>query len=391
MKITEIHPFLVDGGWRNWLFLEVETDVGINGVGECSLEGREYSVEGAIKDLSRSVLGEDPRKIRSAIHKMTRHGYWEAGPVISSAVGGIEMALWDILGKSLDVPVSTLLGGRVRDSVRAYANAWYFGAETAEDFAERATTVVESGFTALKFDPFGSHEYVLSASAAGEAFDRVQAVRDAAGSDVDLMIEGHGRFGLETAIRFARKLEAVDSILFFEEPIVPGDPASEARMASSTSVPIAIGERWYSAREAMHAIRGNAATVAQPDVIHIGGIGALHQVALACDASNIAVAPHNASGPVATAATLQVAAVIPNLLIQEVFAPWDVAWRDEIAVPAPEIQSGSVVLSDLPGLGITLNPREIEERSFTAKDLNLFEDSSILANDIDRDAREVSQ
>ncbi len=188
MRIVDINVFKVDGSWRNWVFLRIDTDSDLVGYGECTVEGREHAVEGAVKDMARRLLGRDPRRVRDLLDLVTRRGYWDAGPVVSSAAGGIEMALWDILGKSLEAPVHTLLGGRVRDSARVYSNAWYFGARTPEEFAERAAQTVASGYGALKFDPFGSAGTTISEEELAEALGRVAAVREAVGAKVGLLI-----------------------------------------------------------------------------------------------------------------------------------------------------------------------------------------------------------
>ena len=377
MWITDVTVWKVDASGRNWMFLRVETDSGIAGFGECTVEGRENAVEGAVEDMRRQVVGRDPRRIRELHDVVTRQGYWDAGPVVSSAVGGIEMALWDILGKSLGVPVHALLGGRVRDSARVYSNAWYFGAESAEEFSERAAETVGLGYTALKFDPFGSAGLAISEDELHEAIARISAVREAVGPGIALLIEGHGRFGLESAVRVGRLIERFDP-LFFEEPLPPGDFAQLRRVADAVRVPIATGERCYSARECGAAISSGGVGVIQPDVIHVGGIGALLAVAWAAETAFVAFAPHNASGPVATAATLQVAAVAPNLLIQEMFAPLDAPWRELVARPPIEVVDGRVAIPDGPGLGIELDEAELAKHPFVPRDLNLFADESIL-------------
>jgi galactonate dehydratase len=175
VRIVDVTVWKVDASWRNWVFLRIETDTDIVGFGECTVEGREHAVEGAVKDMARRLLGRDPRRIRDISDLVARRGYWDSGPVVSSAAGGIEMALWDILGKSLDAPVHALLGGRLRDAAPAYSNAWYFGAQTAADFGERATQTVASGYRALKFDPFGSAGLNPSEDELREAVERVAA------------------------------------------------------------------------------------------------------------------------------------------------------------------------------------------------------------------------
>jgi galactonate dehydratase len=377
MRIVDVDVWKVDASWRNWVFLRIETDSSIAGVGECTLEGREHAVEGAVKDMARRLIGRDPRRIRELFDAVTRRGYWDSGPVVSSAAGGIEMALWDILGKSLEQPVHALLGGRIRDSAPVYSNAWYFGAQTPHEFADRASETVAAGHRALKFDPFGSAGLTITEEELAESLARVAAVREAVGPSIGLLIEGHGRFSVQSAIRVGRLLEPFGP-MFFEEPLPPGDFGALRRVADAIRVPLATGERCYSPRECQHAIASGAITVLQPDVIHVGGIAPLLAIASAAEAAFVSLAPHNASGPVATAATLQVAALTPALLIQEMFAPLDAPWRELVARPPIEVEEGVVAIPDGPGLGIDLDEAELLEHPFVPRDLNLFEDESIL-------------
>jgi galactonate dehydratase len=377
VRIVGVTVWKVDASWRNWVFLRVETDTELVGYGECTVEGREHAVAGAVEDMARRLVGRDPRRVRDLADLLTRRGYWDSGPVVSSAAGGIEMALWDLLGKSLDAPVHALLGGRIRDAATVYSNAWYFGAQTAEDFGERAAQTVASGYRALKFDPFGAAGPTISEPDLADSIERVAAVREAVGPGVGLLLEGHGRFGLHSAIRVGRALERFDP-LFFEEPVPPGDFGALRRVADAVRVPIAAGERCYSTRECRLAIESGGVHVLQPDVIHVGGIGPLLAVSSAADAAGVSLAPHNASGPVATAATLQISALAPTLLLQEMFAPLDAPWRDLVARPAIEIEDGRVAIPDGPGLGIELDEAELEKHPFVPRDLRLLEEDSIL-------------
>jgi galactonate dehydratase len=381
VRITDVAVFKVDASWRNWVFVRVDTDSGLTGYGECTVEGRENAVEGAVADMARRLIGRDPRRIRDIFDSLTRRGYWDSGPVVSSAAGGIEMALWDIAGKALEVPVHQLLGGRIRDSVRVYSNAWYFGARTAEDFAERAAETVASGYTALKFDPFGTAGLTIAEDELAESISRVAAVREAVGPHIGLLIEGHGRFSVHSAVRVGRALEPF-GVVCFEEPLPAGDFGALRRVADSVRVPIATGERCYSARECGLALASGAVAVLQPDVIHVGGIAPLLAISSAADAAFVSLAPHNASGPVATAATLQISALAPTLLLQEMFAPLDAPWRDAVARPAIEIEDGRVAIPDGPGLGIELDGDELARHPFVPRDLSLFEDESILKRSV---------
>ena len=264
MRIVDVTVWKVDASWRNWVFLRVETDTDLVGYGECTVEGREHAVEGAVRDMARRLVGRDPRRIRDLSDLLTRRGYWDAGPVVSSAAGGIEMALWDILGKSLDAPVHALLGGRLRDSAVVYSNAWYFGAQTAEDFGERAAQTVARRLPRAEVRPvrLGGPDD-LRGRARPTSIGASHAVREAVGPQVGLLIEGHGRFGLHSAVRVGRALERFDP-LFFEEPVPAGDFGALRRVADAVRVPIAAGERCYSARECRLAIESGGVPCSSP-------------------------------------------------------------------------------------------------------------------------------
>jgi galactonate dehydratase len=380
VKIVDVRTVIVDGGWRNWVFVILDTDEGLTGYGECTLEGRELAVVGVVQDFRRHLIGEDPDNVRRLARQLGRHGYWESGPVISSGVGGIEMALWDLLGKSLGVPVASLLGGPVREQVEVYSNAWYFGAESSQEFAKCALETVALGYRGLKFDPFELVEFSISDLVLGRSIERVEAVRDAVGDDIALMIEGHGRFGVESALRVTKRL-APFGVRFFEEPTPPGDDTAMAQVARASSVPIAAGERAYDLRDCQRLIKAGIC-VLQPDVIHLGGISRTLAASELCEAASVSFAPHNASGPVATAATLQLASVAPTLLMQEMFAPLDTEWKDRVAVPPVEIRDGYVRPLKGPGLGISLDNEEIAKHPYVVRDLDLFGSSSILARPV---------
>lgn len=376
MKIVDVRTLVVDAGWRNWIFVEIETDDGLTGYGECTLEGREKAVVGVIEDFRRHLVGEPADRIRRLFHHMTRDGYWEAGPVVSSGAGGVEMALWDILGKSLGVSVVSLLGGAVREDIDVYSNAWYFGAHSSAEFAECARQTVALGYRALKFDPFGAAEFHLSDRELGGAIEYVEAVRGAVGPDVSLMIEGHGRFGAESALRVSKRLEPF-AIRFFEEPTPAGDEEAIGRVARSANIPIAAGERAYDLRDCQRLIAAGV-SVLQPDIIHVGGITRMMAVAELCNASSVSFAPHNASGPVATAATLQISSVAPALLMQEMFAPVDTEWKDRVAPPGVEIRDGRVRAPHGPGIGVTVVQEEARQHPYVVRDLDLFGARSVL-------------
>jgi galactonate dehydratase len=329
MKINAIKTYIFHAKWRNWLFVKVETDEGINGWGEASLEGYELAAEASVKIMSEYFVGKDPRDIERHWNTVYRNSYWRPSPVIASALGGIEMALWDILGKSLNVPVYRLLGGACRDKIQAYNNAWYFKAKTAEDFAEAAQKVVSIGFKYLKWDPFWATDLFIEPEEVSKAKECVRAVRQAVGPDVQLLIECHGRFSPDRAIHIAREIEEYKPY-FFEEPVPPDNIEACIRVAQSINIPVATGERMCTHLGARQLLEKGGAAILQPDVIHIGGILEAKKLASMAHAYYIPIAPHCASGPALTAANLHVDASTPNFLIQE-FMLSDKPLYDEIS------------------------------------------------------------
>ena len=271
MKITDIKTFVVDCYRTNWVFVKVETDEGISGVGEGTLEYKEKALLGAVEHIRSALVGKDPRQIEKHYHDIYRDAYWRGGAVLMSALSAVETALWDILGKSLGVPVYQLLGGKVNDDCRIYVNGWFAGAKEPEEFAEKAKKAVERGVTALKWDPFGKSYLQISNQDLDRALRCSAAVREAVGNQVDLLIEGHGRFDVPTGIRIARELEPFHP-MWFEEPVPPNDLEALQAVREKSPVPIAAGERLYTRFVYNDLFRTRAADYIQPDVSHAGGI-----------------------------------------------------------------------------------------------------------------------
>ncbi|MFH0871624.1 MAG: galactonate dehydratase [bacterium] len=371
MKITDIKTLITFANWRNFIFVKVFTDEGIVGVGEASLEWSELAVAGAIRNLSPLVIGRDPSRIEELWQSMFRDPYWRGGPVITTALSGIEQALWDIAGKRLGVPVYQLLGGKCRDRLRAYANAWYKGAAAPEDFAERAARTVEKGYTALKWDPFGSADLTMDYEARKRAIDIVRAVREAVGEKVDLLVEAHGRLNPATAIEMARQLEEFHPY-WYEEPVPPDNLEALSKVAAATSIPIATGERLYTKYGFRELLSSQAADIIQPDLCHAGGILEVKKIAAMAEAWYVPVAPHNPNGPVGTAATVHLGACTPNFLILEYFCE-DEEWLSEIVEEPIRLEKGEVIIPERPGLGIELKEAGIAKRPYQPVRLSLFE------------------
>ena len=353
MKVTDIKTFAVDCFRTNWVFVKVYTDEGINGVGEATLEYKEKALIGAVEHIRDYLVGKDPRQIERHWHDIYRDAYWRGGAVLMSALSAVEMALWDILGKSLGVPVYQLLGGRANDKVRIYVNGWFSGAKKPEEFATCAKAAMERGVTALKWDPFGKAYLTLSGAELDNALACVAAVRDAVGNRVDLLIEGHGRFDVPTGIRIAKELEQFRP-MWFEEPVPPDNLEALKAVRDKSPVPISAGERLYTLKSYKDLFEMRAADYIQPDISHAGGIMELKKIAAVADTYYIPFAPHNPSGPVANAATLQLAACCPNFNILEIMYS-DVTWRAEVTDESLEYADGYITVPAKPGLGIELN------------------------------------
>ncbi len=370
MKITAIKTLICHCYRTNWVFVKVMTDEGLYGVGESTLEYRELTVAQAVKELERTLVGRDPHQIEAIWHQTYRDAYWRGGPVLMSALSGVEMALWDIKGKALGVPVYQLLGGKVRDSVPCYANGWFAPAKTPDEFAAKAREAVAAGFSGLKWDPFGAAYMEISKSALRESLRCVEAVVGAVGPEVEILIEGHGRFNVATAIRIAQALEEYD-ITWFEEPVPPDNLEALAEVKSRVRVPIAAGERLYSRWDYQRFFSLRCADFAQPDVSHVGGIMEIKKIAAQAEANHLAICPHNPSGPVANAASLQLAACVPNFRVLETMSS-DVSWRGEISDEKVIFRNGCMQIPDAPGLGIDLNEAAIAEHPYQPKDLRHY-------------------
>lgn len=353
MRMTTFETFVCDAFRTNWVFVRITTDTGVHGWGEATLEYREKTVLQALHELEATLEGRDLRDIEAWWQDAYRDAYWRGGVVLTSALSAIEMALWDIKGKALGVPVYELLGGKVRSRVRAYANGWFTGSRTPADFARCARDTVAAGYTGLKWDPFGAAFRDLGRRELRGALDCIAAVRDAVGDEAELMIEGHGRFDLPSALRIAGELERFD-ILWFEEPLTPGNLENYARLTRATRTPISLGERLYTRWDFREVFERGCGSYVQPDVSHAGGIHEVHRIAALAEMWQVTICPHNPSGPVANAATLQLAAAVPNFGWLETMAT-DVPWRAEIAHEQARFADGFVEIPDAPGLGVDLD------------------------------------
>src|SRR5262245_58438833 len=350
-------------GPRNYLFIRLRTDTGLTGIGEATLEWQEKTVETLCHEwVEGRVLGTDPFDIESVVGGMIRDQY-QGGSTVMTAISGVEIAMWDLMGKACGQPVYRLLGGRYHERIPAYANGWYGGATTPQEFSERARDVVALGYGALKFDPFGTAWKDISEEEAELATAIVAAVREAVGPQVKLMIEFHGRLGVRSAIETIRKLQPFDPA-WCEEPVVPESLDLMANVKRSVESPIAAGERLYTQADFFRLTALRAADVVQMDIAHCGGLWAAKKVAAMAAAQDIQVSPHCSIGPVAFAAALHFDASTPNFMIQESFAEFDVPWRSSFVCGWDPVRHGELIVPDAPGLGIDIDERAIAEHPY---------------------------
>lgn len=370
MKVRALRTHVVDAYRANFVFAVVETECGLVGVGEGTAEHREPTVASAVHEIGRYLVGQDPFRIEHHAEMLNRDSYWRTGIVLRSALSAVEQALHDIKGQALGVPVHDLLGGRQRDSIRAYANGWFVGARTPDEMAARARDTVAMGFEGLKWDPFGSAYLDISGPARLRALESIEAVRGAVGPAVALMIEGHGRFNVPTAVALARDM-APFRPEWFEEPVPPESISALAEVRARSPVPIAAGERYYEPARFAELIRDRAVDVLQPDVCHVGGLGAAKLIAGMAHTHGLPLAPHNPLGPVGNAATLHLGAAIPNMSWLETMVT-DVPWRRELVDEDMELRDGAMLVPALPGLGVRLHEDACARRPPGAYDLRHY-------------------
>ena len=360
MKIVSIEPILVGAPTpgvgllsnRNYLFIKVHTDEGIYGLGEATLESHDNSVLGALKDIECLVLGEDPTQIEYLTQKMIKQLFWKGGVIKGSAISGVELALWDILGKSLNMPVYKLVGGACRKKIRAYVNGWSGGSLDPAVVKDKAQIAMAAGYDAFKFS-LALPVWQVNDPVNLRKIEKVsQTIRETVGSDALIMYDGHGRYDADMAIKIGRIFEELD-FFFFEEPCQPEDEEGLAKVASRLDVPIATGERLSFLPEFKRLLTRNCASIIQPDIGHSCGFGTALKASHLAEAFNAFVAPHGPMSPVVTTVSMHLDAVIPNFLIQERLFLND--WRNNVITQPITVKDGFMELNDKPGWGIELD------------------------------------
>ncbi len=374
MKITAIETLVCHARMRNWVFVKVVTDQpGLFGWGEATLEWHTRGVVGAIEDLSQLLIGEDPRRIEHLWQMMFRQHFWHGhGIVRSTAIAGIDLALWDILGKIHGVPCHQLWGGPVRDSIRLYCHLgggnmesfYETPVDNAKQFADLAHQAVAEGYTAFKSMAVPPTMPLEGRKPIHGAVACVAAMRDAVGDNIDIMVDCHARPSPAMGLQFAKALEPF-GLYFFEEPCWPENLAGLAAIAAAVSTPIATGERITGLAGFRDLFAASGCAVCQLDITHCGGFTEARRVAALADAYRIALAPHNPQGPVSTAASLEFGFAQPSYVICESVQN-DVPWRDDVVQEGFTVQkAGRTVQPNLrPGLGITINEAEVRKHPF---------------------------
>ncbi len=356
VKVARVEVFLVGHGWNNLVLTRVHTDTGLSGLGEGTMQWQARTVASAIDHMTnRYVLGASPFEVERLVQAMYRNEYARGGPVLNSAIAAIEFALWDICGKALGQPAFNLLGGRVHSEIPAYANGWYDPEAGVVAAAAAAREVAAAGYGGLKFDPFWCLGRDPDPAELRRGMDQVAAVRAAVGPDVQVFVDGHGRFSVGTASRLAHQLAEAE-VDWFEEPVDPENYIALGQVARPRGLQIAVGERCYSRYLIPQLLAEGRPNIVQPDPIQVGGLLEAKKISVLADTAYLPVSFHCPFGPIATAAILQLYAATTNVVRQESFSEFDAAWRRELITNCPMPVGGSYLVSALPGLGgIELN------------------------------------
>ncbi|RVC34322.1 galactonate dehydratase [Mesorhizobium sp. M7A.F.Ca.CA.004.04.2.1] len=361
MKIISLTTYIVP---PRWLFLKIETDAGVTGWGEPVVEGRALTVEAAVKELGDYLIGKDPRLIEDHWTVMHRGGFYRGGPILMSAIAGIDQALWDIKGKALGVPVHELLGGKLRDTIKVYS---WIGGDRAAEVAAGAREMVARGFLALKMNGTEELQIVDSHDKIDAAVERVAMVREAVGPNIGIAVDFHGRVHRPMARALVKELEPY-RLMFIEEPVLSENREALKEIAALGSTPIALGERLYSRWDFKSVFEEGVVDIIQPDLSHAGGITECRKIAAMAEAYDVAVAPHCPLGPIALAACLQLDAVSYNCFIQEQSLGIHYNAANDLLDYAANkdvfrYEDGYVAIPDGPGLGVEIDEDYVKERA----------------------------
>jgi galactonate dehydratase len=371
LKIVDMKTFVVGNPWKNWVYVRLQTDEGLCGYGECTGGLATMAQKGMLDELRSRTLGLDPTNVTGVMDFLRKTLFLGSG---GSAVSGIEMACWDIIAKAANLPLYRLLGGKVRQKIRVYANGWYQGPREPELFAERARELVAKGYTALKFDPFGKAFKFMSREEERLSMRIVRAVREAVGDDVDLMIEAHDRFSMTQAIRIGHMLEEFHPF-WYETPVLSDNFDRLNEVARRVRVPVIAGERTSTPKDIQKLLSGGAIDIVNPEILGSGGIMGLMDCFAVARSFDAHVAPHNAQSPFCTAVNVHIGITQPNLLIQECFDDSSVSWTDDVLCGYPRVKDGFIEPTDEPGIGVLINEEEAAKHPYGDKNfLWMFEE-----------------
>lgn len=374
MKITKIESYKYWIEWCSWHFVKVSTDEGLYGWGEAGLHGTVESVETAVQEYARVLIGQDPSGAERHWQRMYNAWRWRGGCTLMTAMSAIDMALWDIEGKRLGVPVYRLLGGPTRDRVRVYASHWLGGVTTPEQAYDGAKEAVRRGFTGFKWGPFRREALRENENRAiSHAAELMAAARDGAGDDVDIFVECAEVLSPRTAVKAARAFEPYHPA-FFEEPIPFENAKAMVLLQKEIPVPIATGERLLSRWEFRELVECGACGFLQPDLMHCGGITEARKIASLADTYYVPLAPHNPQGPILTLATMHMAASIPNFYILEQMEG-ERELRNAVCTEPIRYRDGYFELPTAPGLGTDINLEALEDRGFRRQGYRSFSES----------------
>lgn len=371
MQIESLDILSAGTGWRNLIVVKLTTDTGVVGYGEATIEYGDRALMAYLPEIFTAVKGRDPRDIDDVFAAMVYADYWRSGFIARTAFSAIELACWDLKGRIEAKPVWQLLGGKRPQPLRAYANGWYRSDRDPERIAELAEKVVARGYLALKIDPFGAGDKTLSPEEMEISLAIIRNVRLAVGDNVELFIEGHGRFDLDFAVVLAAAMEPYRPG-FFEEPLIPELNDQLPQLVSSTRIPIALGERLSTPKLFEWVTTGCDNLVLQPDICHIGGINALTQVVHLAESRGWSVAPHNAGSPLATTHAVHLGIASPAIVVQETFDDFEEPWVRQGFAGHVQVNNGHYDVGSEPGFGVTVQEEVLAAHPMTDEHLDLY-------------------
>ena len=366
MKITDYSTFVLQTPWRNLTYLILETDEGIHGFGEARVVSKTHTVCEFLKDVRRHIVGHDACDIEELYRRFTLLDFGLPGEVAMTGLALVEMACWDCIGKKAKLPVYQLMGGKVRDKIPAYANGWYTVDRTPEAFAEAAKKVVNCGYRGMKLDPFGNGNLELTREEYFRSLEILEAVFAVAGQKNQVFVEMHGRFAPHQAVEIAKAIEKHNPG-WIEEPCRPDDAGALEVVARHTTIPIATGERYYTASQFRDVFPRRTVQILQPDMTQCGGFLETKKICSTAETYSLMIAPHNVGGIISTAAALHLMAGLRNGKILEHFNDFSDTEIKKAGKPYPEVEDGYFKLPQGPGWGVELDMDYLREHNVTVE------------------------